>query len=262
MMMNYNPMSLKDKIFLVTGAGSGIGAETAVNIYKLGGVALLWDKDSHGLKKTIDRILSIGMDKKVYANEIDLCEDGRVEEILTKWTKSNGKLDGFVHCAGVPSIVPLRMLKKEELNRTININAFAAIELARVFSKKSICNNGTGSIVLVSSVYGASGKGSACNVAYSASKASIIGITKSLAVELASKNIRVNCVVPGFVETAMGKTISGKFDSDHDNKINDLHILGVGFPEDIANGITFLLSNASKWMTGSILTIDGGFSCK
>lgn len=261
-MIDYNPMSLEGKTFLVTGAASGIGAEVAKLISLLGGNLLLWDKNIARLEDVRNDVLQINK-VNVHINEVDLCNVNEIQNLMLEETKKNKKLNGLVHCAGIPSIVPLRMLKKEEIERVMQVNTFAAIELIKVFQKKTVSDSSKmSSIVLISSVYGGTDKGSACNLAYAASKAAIVGITKSLAVELAPKNIRVNCIVPGFINTAMGEAISDKFAGDHDETVAGLHLLGMGTPWDIANGIAFLLSDASKWMTGSIVNIDGGFSCK
>jgi len=104
--------------------------------------------------------------------------------------------------------------------------------------------------------------GSAANVAYAMSKSALHGITKSLAIELASKKIRVNCVAPGFIKTQMLDDVSGSFDNEYNERLNSLHPLGLGEAEDIAYGITYLLSDMSKWVTGTILSVDGGFTAQ
>ena len=121
-------------------------------------------------------------------------------------------------------------------------------------------DGGTSSIVFISSVYGL--VGSAANIAYAVSKAAVIGMTKALAIELAPKKIRVNCIAPGFVKTNMGNTVGVMFDDNHSEKVASLHPLGWGEADDIANGIVFLLSDNAKWITGAVLPIDGGFTAQ
>ena len=104
--------------------------------------------------------------------------------------------------------------------------------------------------------------GSAANVAYAVSKAAVIGMTKALAIELAPKKIRVNCIAPGFVQTNMGNAVESLFDDKHAERVDEMHPLGQGEAIDIANGIAFLLSDAARWITGSVLPIDGGFTAQ
>jgi NAD(P)-dependent dehydrogenase (short-subunit alcohol dehydrogenase family) len=104
--------------------------------------------------------------------------------------------------------------------------------------------------------------GSVANVGYAMSKSALHGITKSLAIELAPKKIRVNCIAPGFVKTSMLDSISTLFDKEYFEKINKLHPLGLGEAEDVANLIAFLFSDMSKWITGSIINIDGGYTAQ
>ncbi len=252
----FNPFSLKNKRILITGGASGIGRETAVLISKLGGEGVLFDQNYKGLLETRDLC-----ENRPNIYEIDLNSDWRlIESRIKEDVGVNGKLDGMVHCAGIPSLVPLRMLDEKECHKVMKINTYVGMELAKIFSSKKICNSAGGSIVYISSVYGQ--VGSACNLAYAASKASLIGITKALAIELASKKIRVNCIAPGFIKTDMEKGVKEKFDTTHERKVEKLHPLGYGRPIDIANGIVFLLSEASGWITGIVMNIDGGFTAQ
>lgn len=153
-------------------------------------------------------------------------------------------------------------MTNEEYERVQKINTQAGLNLAKIFSKNGVYNSQarTCSIVFISSVYGL--VGSAANVAYAVSKAANIGMTKALAVELAPKKIRVNCIVPGFIKTKMADKVSPMFDEKYSDRIEKMHLLGWGEAEDIANGAAFLLSDAAKWITGSVLTIDGGFTAQ
>lgn len=251
----YNPMSLENKNIIVTGGASGIGKAAAIEISKLGGNVLLVDIDEMGMKQTLSSCSDSSR-----GEVIDLQDNEAIADTLKSEAKIMGKFDGLVHCAGVPSVVPLRMLNSDNYKKVMEINTFAAIELVRNFVSKKVCAASGGSIVLISSVYGV--VGSACNLAYTASKAAIIGITKSLGIELASKNIRVNCVAPGFIKTNMAEDVELKFDKSYSEVIESLHPLGWGEAQDIAMGIAFLLSNASKWMTGAVLNIDGGYTAQ
>ena len=229
--------SLAGKRIIVTGAASGIGYETAKLLQDLGAEELL--------------LLDLNTREGINITPCDLTDFENVKRIIRD---TGQKFDGLVHCAGVPSVVPLRALDMSEFERVNRINVEAGLNLAKIFASKQVHNpEKRCSIVFISSVYGIAGSSS--NVAYSAGKAAIIGITKSLA-----PKIRVNCVAPGFIKTEMGKSINYLFEKDHDNLVQQMHPLGYGEALDIAGGIAFLLSDASKWMTGSVLNIDGGFT--
>lgn len=252
-----NPMSLEGKTIIVTGAASGIGRETARLLYKLGAKLLLLDINEEGLKQTLEDINGRGTYRTV--NLIDF--DSIKETLMSAKKDLGNNYTGLVHCAGIPSVVPLRALTNAQYEKVMKINTQAGLNLAKIFtSRQGHDSNQQGSIVFISSVYGV--VGSAANVAYATSKAAIIGMTKALAIEFSSKNIRVNCVAPGFIKTNMADSVNMMFDSAYAEKIESMHPLGWGEATDIAMGIAFLLSDASKWTTGAVFNIDGGFTAQ
>ena len=248
-------MSLENKKIIVTGAASGIGREAAIEICKLGGDVLLLDVDKDGMAETL-----IHCSNESSAQYIDLSNEKTIKEILYSNASEMGKFHGIVHCAGVPSVVPLRTLSIDNCRRTMDINALSAIELAKSFTSNKVCVGKGASIVFISSVYGI--VGSSCNVAYAASKAAVVGITKSLGIELAGKGIRVNCIVPGFIKTNMGECVNYMFDESYIDTIESMHPLGWGKASDIAHGIAYMLSDAARWITGSVMSIDGGYTAQ
>lgn len=254
--MSFNPIALNDKRFLISGAASGLGRATSVLLSKLGAELVLLDINDDGLNLTKemcgDAVVHCITANLQYSNEIKPVVISAVE----KW----GKLNGFVHLAGKPYVSPLKSINHNTTTEIFNLNTYAAIELAKVFINKNVYFGEAGSIVFISSVYGF--VGSAANVGYAMSKAALHGVTKSLAIELASKNIRVNCVAPGFVKTKMLDNVSGSFNQDYFNTLNNLHPLGLGEADDVANAIAFLLSDMSKWITGTVLSVDGGFTAQ
>ena len=251
----FDPFSLKGKTLLVTGAASGIGRTTSIVLSKLGANLVLVDINEKGLKeiqefcKPTDKILTL-----------DLTKTSLIKHEISRIVSDSGKLHGLVHLAGLPYISPLKSINKEKCDEIFSLNAYSAIELAKVFIDRHIYAGDKGSIVLVSSVYGL--VGSAANVGYAMSKSALHGITKSLAIELAHRGIRVNCVAPGFVKTNMMNNTNALFAEDRVELLNKLHPLGLGEPEDVAYAIAYLLSDAAKWVTGSILNIDGGFTAQ
>lgn len=245
------------KKIIITGAASGIGRETAKLLDNLGAELLLIDIQAEKLEE-----LSAELSNKHYCFLCDLIDFDEITEIIQHAKKKyQFTADGLVHCAGIPSIKPLRALSLDDYERVQKINTEAGLVLAKTFAKSGYHNkDNMCSIVFISSVYGL--VGSASNVAYSISKAAVVGMTKALAVEFAKKKIRVNCIAPGFIKTNMGDSINHLFDESHEDVIEKMHLLGWGEAIDIANGIAFLLSDASKWMTGSVMSIDGGFTAQ
>ncbi|WP_316802126.1 SDR family oxidoreductase [Pedobacter nototheniae] len=253
--MHNNFLDFSEKAILITGAASGIGKATALYLSSINAKLLLLDINEGPLKET----LQFCNDKCDYL-VIDLSEIHEITRLVQEKIKTFGALDGIIHIAGIPYISPLKTLNINTVDKVLKVNTIAALELAKVFTKHKNYNVGNPSMVFISSVYGL--VGSAANVAYAMSKSALHGITKSLAIELAPKRIRVNCIAPGFIRTQMLEDVSGAFDNDYNVRLNQLHPLGLGEAEDIAYGVAYLLSDMSKWVTGSILSIDGGFTAQ
>lgn len=246
---------LDERRYLVTGASSGIGLEVAKTLAQSGAQVLLADINDAGLDAAVDLIGS-----KARKICVDLTVTDHLKELLINEAKDFGQINGFVHCAGIPCIAPLKNVSKNKAVKTIDINTISAIELAKICSSKVVRAKSDVSFVLISSVYGL--VGSAANSAYAASKGAIISLTKALAIELAPKNIRVNCVAPGFVRTNMLGDVSGAFDSEYVNRLENLHPLGLGEASSIAEPVAFLLSDSARWITGAVLSVDGGFTAQ
>lgn len=248
-------LQVKDRCYMVTGAASGIGRATALLLSEMGAKVLLVDINEENLKRVQSECKG-NTDILV----LDLTDAETIKGAVKEKVAMFGKLNGFVHCAGIPYIAPLKVVNSEKAEKVYKLNTYAAIELAKACSNKQIYAGEHGSFVLISSVYGL--VGSAANVGYAMSKGAIVAITKSLAMELVNNGIRVNCVAPGFIKTPMADKVDGMMDSDYDDRLNALHPMGLGNPEDIANAILFLFSDMSKWMTGAVLNVDGGFTAQ
>lgn len=249
-----NLMNLENKRILITGAASGIGRATAILLSRLNVNLVMLDINEAGLEETKKQCKSSDL-----IFNVDISDFSKIEEVIQKVVKEQGKFDGFSHIAGIPSIAPIKAVQKTEAEKLLSINTLPVLQLAKLLSNKRYGNEGS-SFVLISSVY--ANVGSSANVLYAMSKSAIQGITKSLAIELAPKKIRVNCVAPGFIKTEMGDKINNFFDISHDAEVEAMHPLGYGTVDDIANSIVFLLSDMSKWITGSIINVDGGFCAK
>ena len=251
-----NPFQLNGKNIIVTGAASGIGRDTAKLLHEMGAKCMLLDMNEAGLAET-NRLI----DNEGLCYVCDLTQFDSLKDIFKKGKEQMGAFHGLVHCAGIPSIVPLRGLTDEMYEQVQKINTQAGLHLAKLFSRKGMYNGGGRcSIVFISSVYGL--VGSASSVAYAVSKAAIVGMTKALSMEFAPKNIRVNCVAPGFVKTSFGERFTSFLDDAYSERVGAMHPLGWGEPRDISCAIAFLLSDAAKWITGTVLSVDGGFTAQ
>jgi NAD(P)-dependent dehydrogenase (short-subunit alcohol dehydrogenase family) len=250
-----NPVSLIDRRYLITGAASGLGKATSILLSKLGAELILVDIDEEGLNDTAKMCSSNVI--KVIINLYDISDlKTKIIDAVTKF----GKLNGFVHLAGRPYISPLKSINEKTTTEVFMLNTYVGIELAKICTNRKIFAGERGSLVFISSVYGL--VGSAANVGYAMSKSALHGVTKSLAIELAPKNIRVNCIAPGFIKTNMLQKISDSFNSEYNDTLTKLHPLGLGEADDVANSVAFLLSDMSKWITGSIMSVDGGFTAQ
>ncbi len=250
-----NPMDLSGRVVLVTGASSGIGRDTAVLLSGLGAKVVLTGRDAARLNHTFSELSGEGHAVEPF--------DLRTAEQIPTWVKAVaskvGPLGGMVHCAGVHSHRPLKILDAGKFEEVQRINVTASMMLAKGLRQKGCCTVGA-SLVLLSSVTGLVGRPSIA--AYAASKSAVLGLTRCLALELVPEQIRVNCVAPGMVKTEMAEQFFDSLTPEQVLSIEQAHPLGIGRPRDVANAIAFLLSDAARWITGSVLVVDGGFTAQ
>lgn len=242
-----NPFSLQDKSILVTGASSGIGKCTAIECSKMGANVILTARNVERLTETLS--MMEGENHKIV-----VC-DQTIEEQIEGLVKEIVKIDGLFLCSGIGKTLPFQFCSKDKFNEVYDVNFFAPIELLRLLVKKKKLAD-KASVVFVSSVAG-SGSFNIGNSVYGSSKAALNSMMKFCAVELAKKQIRVNCISPGMIDTPL--IHNGSISEEQLQKDMDTYPLKrYGTPNDIANGAIFLLSDASSWITGHTLVIDGG----
>ena len=246
--MSESPFSLGGKTILITGASSGIGRATAVACSQQGATVFVTGRNEARLAETLSLLAGEGHESVA----CDLTSDEDVKTLAGRLPK----LDGIVHCAGTQQTCITKMLDKAKLQDLMDTNFFSAAVLNAGLMKAKLLSKGA-SVVLVSSA-AASRVAEVGNAAYSASKGALTAYSRVLAAELAPRNIRVNTVAPGMVRTALME----KFDVTEEEFLENekQYPLGYGKPEDVAYTIVFLLSDASRWITGTELLMDGGLT--
>lgn len=244
-------MNLNGKIALVTGGSRGIGRAIALKLASLGSDILF--TYSSNVEKAKEVQLEIeNMGRSVLAINADVSKIDEVERMIQEGMNYFSKIDILVNNAGIAKDNLLMRMTEKEWNDVIDVNLKGIFNVTKCIIRNMIKQKNC-SIINIASIVGISGNAGQCN--YSASKAGIIGFTKSLAKEVGKKNIRVNAVAPGFIETDMTEKLSEKIVEEYLDKIA-LHKLGE--PEDIANAVAFLASDMSKYITGQTIVVDGG----
>ncbi|MBR5039054.1 MAG: SDR family oxidoreductase [Prevotella sp.] len=244
--MAYNPFSLEGKVVLVTGASSGIGRATAIECSKMGASVIITGRNEERLNETFKALEGEGHQQIV----ADLTNQEDIDNLVSQI----GALDGLVNNAGLGRNKPIGFIKMDDLEYVYQTNVFACILLTKSLLKKKKINKG-GSLVFTSSI-------SSClntpGIAmYASSKAAVSSFMRSCAVELGEKQIRSNAVLPGMVETKL-ITRGDYTEEDLDKDRNLYPLKRYGKPHEIAYAIIFLLSDASSWVTGTSLVVDGG----
>ena len=244
-----NPFSLEGKTILVTGASSGIGRASAIACSQMGAVVVVTGRNEPRLQDTLDALEGSGHQMIV----ADITNDDQIDYLVDQIPAING----LVNNAGITETCPTQFIKRDKLNRVMEVNTIAPILLTQRILKKKKLGKG-GSIVFTCSISGTCVCGGG-NVLYSASKGAIHGFMKNAALDLAHKGIRVNDVCPGMIDTHIldAGTIS---EEQLEIEAQRYPMKRFGKPEEVAYGIIYLLSDASSFVTGSSIVIDGGFT--
>ena len=245
----------ENKIALITGASSGIGAATARRLFDEGAQVSLFARRGHLLRELMEEIRGKGGDGLVFQG--DVTDNLAIKDCVKQTFDRFGRIDVLVNNAGAGLMMPLAVTSEEKWQYNIDVNLSGTIRFIKNVQPIMTRSNG-GVIVNMSSVHGL--YGAAGISIYSMVKGGIIMLTKSLAIELAPRNIRVNAIAPGIVETDLTQKVFKSLNNEQIDKIRKRHLLGFGSVEDIASAIAYVASDEARWMTGTILTIDGGYS--
>jgi NAD(P)-dependent dehydrogenase (short-subunit alcohol dehydrogenase family) len=239
--------SLVGKRILITGASSGIGRQIAIACAQMGAQLVISGRDVSRLGATFLALPDEG--------HMQIVADLSTQEGIDRLVAEAGVLDGLVHAAGISKLVPLRLINQAHLDEMFATNTFSPMLLTRgLLAKKRITPGG--SILFIASI--ASHIGPMASSAYAASKSALLGMMRSLGLEVAKQGIRTNCIAPGYVRTPLLDGLQGS--GGNMDSLFDLTPLGMGEPEDVAYAAVFYLSDASRWITRNYFILDGGFS--
>ncbi|MDD5687970.1 MAG: 3-oxoacyl-[acyl-carrier-protein] reductase [Elusimicrobia bacterium] len=242
---------LKDKVAIITGGAQGIGRAIAEKLAGEGVKVVIADVMEGDAKKTADEIAS-EKNVETYSLKVDVSSSQQTEEMVKKTVEKYGKIDIIVNNAGITRDNLLIRMSDDEWDKVIAINLKGVFNCSKA-AAKIMMKQRCGKIVNIASVVGLMGNAGQSN--YSASKGGVIALTKTLARELASRNITVNAVAPGFIKTAM----TDKLSEDAKKKLTDIIPLSrLGEPQDVANLVAFLCSEESSYITGEIISVNGG----
>ena len=247
-------MRILEKVAIITGAASGIGRTTAILFAKEGGKVIVADQNEVGGNETVDMIRSDG--GQAIFERVNVTSATDIQDMVETTINTYGKLNILVNNAGIAIRLPVVDLPEEDWDRNIDVN-LKSIYLSSKYAIPRMIENEGGSIVNIASIYGI--VGGRIRAAYTASKGGVVNLTRSMALDYALHKVRVNCVCPGFVNTPLLKNIL-KTPEEY-QALADLHPMGrLGDMLEIAQGILYLASDASSFVTGISLPIDGGYT--
>lgn len=244
-------MSLNGKTALVTGASRGIGRAIALRLAEDGAnVAVIYAGSADKAEAVVNKITALGVNVKAY--RCNVADSAAVNETVKAVTNDLGKIDILVNNAGITRDGLMLRMKDEDFDAVLDTNLKGAFNMIRACYSGFIRKK-SGRIINISSVSGIMGNAGQAN--YSASKAGVIGLTKSVARELASRGITCNAVAPGFIQTDMTENLG-----DNNPLLNSIPLGRMGKPEDIAAAVAFLASDSAAYITGEVLKVDGGLA--
>jgi NAD(P)-dependent dehydrogenase (short-subunit alcohol dehydrogenase family) len=247
--------SFQGRTILVTGASSGIGRGVARRLAQLGARLVLNGRRPEALEETRASLAGDGHVAAPAALE-DL-------DMAATWLQDlaalHGPFQGVVHCAGIQQAQPLKGLRQKHADETMRINVDVALGLIKGFRAKGV-HTDDGAIVLMASIMGLVGQ--PLQTLYSASKGAVIALTRSAALELAPEGLRINCLAPAIVETELVERLRARMTPEQFEAVRAAHPLGLGRVEDVADAAAFLLGGTARWITGTALVLDGGYSAR
>ncbi len=243
-------MKLKDEVAIVTGSARGIGRAIALELVRNGAKLVICDLNMDDIQIVVDQFTEMGGEAKGFVSNVTQAEDA--QQLIDKTIDAFGKVDILVNNAGITRDNLLMRMKEDEWDAVIAVNLKGTYNCIRAIAKPFIKQR-SGKIINLASVVGQIGNAGQVN--YSASKAGVIGLTKSVAKELAARNVRVNAIAPGFIQTDMTANLTEKA---KEALTNAIPLAKLGQPEDVAKVVLFLASDDAAYITGQVINVDGG----
>ena len=242
--------NLNNKIAIVTGASQGIGKIIAFELAKSGAHVACISRNKKAIESIVEEITING--GKASSFPCDISDSDTLSEIITEIIKENSRIDILVNNAGITKDSLLMRMSIEQWDDVINTNLKGAFHCTKAVVRYMMKNK-FGRIINITSIVGLTGNAGQAN--YAASKAGLIGMTKSIAKEVASRGITANCIAPGWIETSMTDKLSGEVKNEF---LSHIPVGRIGSPDDIANAVIFLASDEAGYITGQTITVDGG----
>lgn len=253
--MNTREKSFDGRRIIVSGASSGIGRAVAIELVRQGARVVLLGRRKEKLEETAQLA---GAPERTEARVLDLVQLEDIGPAVGDLSARLGRFYGLCHCAGVVQTLPLAASKPERIRAMFDLNFVAGLELARAITRRDVLAESGGSLLWIASIYahvGAPGQ-----IGYCASKGAVAAAVRAMALELAGRKVRVNCISPGMVNTEMTEASGSRMSKEQWSRIASLHPLGVGEPQDVARAAVFMLDPNNSWITGSDLVVDGGYT--
>ena len=254
--MSFNPFTLEGKTIVVTGASSGIGRQCAIDCSRMGAKVVLIARNEQRLAETISQMEGDGHLSIV----LDLTDFFQLKDYVKDIVGKVGPIDGLINCAGISTTLPLKLMDAQKMDEYFHSNVFSAIELTRHFCQMGNVSKSGASIVFLSSIMALAGENG--KSIYSMTKGALLSAARSLACEYARRNIRFNAVSPGAILTPINQDLPHMKNLEARAALESKHLLGLGKTTDISNACIYLLSDASRWVTGQNLVVDGGYTAR